>query len=794
MGGCYTRMVTTLLRFMYHENAFITYYNSNGDNVKISAKPGFGISGAHPMRGTSVRVSAINTTIKHLLPLLCLAAGVDAAAAIRVNQIGFLPQADKLAIVTDAATSFEVVAADSGKSVFQGKLGAPALWKPSAETVRLADFSKLTAPGEYRIKLGGGALSDRFVIRADAYRALNAASLKAFYLNRAGIPLEAKYAGVYARAAGHTDDKVLVHASAASRQRPEGSIIASAKGWYDAGDYNEYIVNSGISTYTLLAAFEHFPNYFNKQNLNIPESGTGLPDILSEALWNLDWMLTMQDPNDGGVYHKLTNKSFDGMVMPDQARAPRYVVQKSTSAALDFAATMATASRVFRAYEQQRPGLSARMMAAAEAAWKWAEANPEVRFKNPADIHTGEYGDQHLDDEFAWAAAELYIGTGNDSYYRAMKPEKSAATTPAWSDVGGLAWMSLAHHRARLTPLADRKLIDSRIDGLAAKLAAAWKNSAYRVAMQEQDFVWGSSAVVLNQAMMLLQGYRLNGKADYLNAAQSGLDYVLGRNATAYSFVTGFGARPALHPHHRPSEADKVDAPVPGFLVGGPHAGQQDQKDCPAPYPSKLPATSYIDHVCSYASNEVAINWNAPLVYVSAALDQLTPKNTTPTAGASMEPKVDLATLARQEQLLQFDSFTNDTALELGLKVIELARAAGKSVSVNVTRDGTMLFYHGMAGTSADNANWIRRKSNLVNRTGHSSFYTHTEVKNSGGDFEALPDLDMRDYAAHGGAFPLLLKGSGRIGTITVSGLPGADDHAMAVAALKSCLKITAAL
>jgi endoglucanase len=771
----------------YHNN------NPNGDNVKIPAPQPSDSVGAHPTRMTATRVSAIK---KALFPLLCLAASVDAAAAIRVNQLGFPPQAEKLAVVTDsAATSFEVVAADSGKTVFSSKLGAPAVWKASAETARLADFSALTAPGEYRIKVDGAALSDRFVIRADVYRNLNVASIKAYYMNRAGIPLLAQYAGVYARPAGHMDDKALVHASAASKQRPEGTVITSAKGWYDAGDYNEYVVNSGISTYTLLAAFEHFPEYFSKQNLNIPESGNGLPDILNETLWNLDWMLTMQDPNDGGVYHKLTNKTFDGMVMPDQAtRAPRYVVQKSTAAALDFAATMATASRVFKAYEQQRPGLSARMMTAAEAAWKWAEAHPDARFKNPSDVRTGEYGDQHLGDEFAWAAAELYISTGKDSYYRAIKPEQAPATTPAWSDVSGLAWMSLAHHRARLTPLADQKLIASRIDGLAASLAMGWKTSAYRVPMQEADFVWGSSAVILNQSMMLLQGYRLNGKADYLNAAQSGLDYVLGRNATAYSFVTGFGARPALHPHHRPSEADKVQAPVPGFLVGGPQAGQQDQKDCPVPYPAKLPATSYLDHACSYASNEVAINWNAPLVYVSAALDQLTPKKTATTAGASMEPKVDLAKLARQEQLLQFDSFTNDTALELGMRVVELARAAGKSVSVNITRDGTMLFYHGMQGTNADNANWIRRKSNLVNRTGHSSFYTHTEVKNNGGDFEALPDLDMRDYAAHGGSFPLVLKSGGRIGTLTVSGLPGADDHAMAVAALKSYLKINADL
>ena len=143
--------------------------------------------------------------------------------------------------------------------------------------------------------------------------------------------------------------------------------------------------------------------------------------------------------------------------------------------------------------------------------------------------------------------------------------------------------------------------------------------------MQSGDFIWGSNSVVLNQSMMLLQGYRLNGKAAYLQAAQSGLDYVLGRNAVGTSFVTGFGARSAQHPHHRPSVADGVVAPVPGFLVGGPQPGQQDKGDCRSSYPSAVPAKSWLDDGCSYASNEIAINWNAPLVYVTAALQALTP-------------------------------------------------------------------------------------------------------------------------------------------------------------------------
>ena len=549
------------------------------------------------------------------------------AVRIKVNQVGFLPGSAKWAVIPNvAATSFHLVKAGTDTEVFRGVMSAPATWEPAQESVRLADFSALSTPGTYRIRVDGLADSYSFTIAADAYAALNAASIKAFYYNRSGTALLSEHAGMYARAAGHPDTRVLVHDSAASPARPAGTVIPSPKGWYDAGDYNKYIVNSGISTYTLLAAYEHFPAFFQKQTLNLPESGNAIPDLLNEALWNLDWMLTMQDPSDGGVYHKLTNKSFDGFVMPDRATSPRYVVQKTTAAALDFAAVMATASRVFRAFEPQRPGLSPRMLAAAESAWQWARAHPSAVYRQPDDIHTGDYSDSNLSDEFAWAAAELYISTGNDAYYAAMNPAQVPNAVPSWIGVNGLAWVSLAHHRHHLTAVADQRLIAERITTLAAGLEAAWQSSAYRVSMRLNDFNWGSNGAALNQAIMLIQGYRLNGTRSQLDAAQALLDYALGRNAIDTSMVTGFGERPTLHPHHRVSEADGIAAPIPGLLAGGPNPGQPDANKCPAAYPSSVPAKSYLDHVCSYASNEVAINWNAPLVYVSAALQVLTGK------------------------------------------------------------------------------------------------------------------------------------------------------------------------
>lgn len=542
--------------------------------------------------------------------------------SIKLNQLGFLANARKLAVVPDVtATRFSVVEVTTGTEVFTGSLGGAATWEPADERVRLADFSELTTSGEYRIRVAGLADSHPFLIADDVYEALGAAAIKAFYFNRAGTSLAPAHAGIYARAAGHPDNQVQVHASAASPQRPEGTVIQSPKGWYDAGDYNKYIVNSGISTYTLLAAYEHFPDFYRELALNIPESDSTTPDLLEEILWNLEWMLTMQDPHDGGVYHKLTDKEFDGVVMPHQAGTQRYVVQKGTSATLNFAAVMAAASRVYAPYDAK---LAAQMLTAAEAAWGWAQANPDVRYTQPADIKTGAYGDANLADEHAWAAAELYITTRKDRYYTALNPADADIGIPSWSNVSGLTWVSLAHHRSDLTGIADKALIARRITSLADKLLADWDASAYAVSMRQENFVWGSNSVALNQAMMLLQGYQLNGNRDYLGAAQSLLDYILGRNPTGFSFVTGFGVKTPQHIHHRPSEADGIPAPIPGFLAGGPQAGQQDAAECPVSYPSSLPAKSYLDHWCSYASNEIAINWNAPLVYVSGALQVLT--------------------------------------------------------------------------------------------------------------------------------------------------------------------------
>lgn len=551
-------------------------------------------------------------------------------AAIHLNQVGFYPQAAKVAVVAGAGgQSFYLARPGSSAAVFAGTLGPARADALSQQTVRVADFSACRDTGTFVLAVPGVGASAPFRIAPRAHRALAAAALKGFYYQRASVALPPAYAGPWSRPAGHPDTRVLVHPSAAGPGRPAGTVLAAPGGWYDAGDYNKYVVNSGITLGTLLALYEDFPAYCGQLNEQIPESTNALPDVLDEALDNLRWLLTMQDPADGGVYHKLTNASFDGMVMPSACTTPRYVVQKSTAAALDFAAVLAQASRVLRSFKGPLPGLADSCQHAATRAWEWARLHPAVYYDQAAlnrqfqpAISTGEYGDHDLRDEWQWAATELYVATGQASYYQAAPlPAGPAAPLPSWGQVRTLAHYTLLRHPAALAALGQptARSVRQQVLALADSLLAGAAASPYGTAMGHRaaDYTWGSSSVAANQGIALVQAYRLTGQPRYWQAALANLDYLLGRNATGYCFVTGAGTRSPLHPHHRLSEADGVAVPVPGLLVGGPNPGRQDK----CAYPSALAPLAYSDAVCSYASNEVAINWQAPLVYLAAALE-----------------------------------------------------------------------------------------------------------------------------------------------------------------------------
>ncbi len=557
----------------------------------------------------------------------------EAANRIRLNQIGFYPDAPKIAVITeDNDSEFLIKSATSGEIVFKSKLSAPHKSEFSPKVTRFADFSAVTKPGIYKLNLPGQGDSYSFEIKPKIFCNLTKALIKGFYFQRMSTPLLIAYAGKWSRAAGHPDNKVIVHPAAASPNRPAGTIISCPRGWYDAGDYNKYIVNSGITMGTLLSLYEDFPACFDTLKINIPESGNGAPDLLNEIVWNLRWMLTMEDPSDGGVYNKVTNANFDGFVMPSVATTPRYVVPKGTAATLDFAAVMAQAGRIFSNFKKVFPGLSDSCMKSADKAWKWAVKNPQMAYDQnlmnkefKPVINTGGYGDSDFSDEFIWAAAELYISTGNESYYTAypMFPD-TLMPLPSWNNVRLLGYYTLIRFEKKLTNSAKKDFyaLKERILRTADKMTEGVTGRAYMtiIGKSAKDFIWGSNSVATNQGILLIQAYKLSKDRKYLDYALTNLDYILGRNATGYSFVTGYGHKTPMFPHHRLSEADGIADPVPGLIVGGPNPGQQD--GCKT-YPSNIPDESYTDSVCSYASNEITINWNAPAAYLAGALEAL---------------------------------------------------------------------------------------------------------------------------------------------------------------------------
>ncbi|MBV6640293.1 MAG: glycoside hydrolase family 9 protein [Cyclobacteriaceae bacterium] len=543
---------------------------------------------------------------------------------IRINQIGFLTSGHKQAVVVSPTTNVFEIKDDSKEVVYKGYLLPTKYWDKSGEEVAIADFSGFKKAGKYVLVIGGTE-SKPFKIDENPFHGLIKSASKSFYFHRASTALEEEYSGVFKRAYAHPDTAVIIHSSGASNLRPSGYTLPTPYGWYDAGDYNKYVVNSGISTYTLLMSYLHNTELFDTLKLNIPESSNTLPDILDEALWNIRWMESMQDPDDGGVYHKTTTASFEKFVDPSEATAQRYVVAKGTGATLNFAAVMAKAGSIFKEIDSE---LSSRLIYKAEKAWHWANEHPQVIYRNPSQvsqdspaIKTGEYGDREFRDEFLWASVELYLATEDQNYLNRIDLNQIEFRVPNWNSVETLGLISLSTEGAKIPELL-RKSASDKLMSLSESLIETWREAPYKVTLN--DFRWGSNSVVLNQGMVLINAYKSFGNTEFFEAALSGLDYVLGRNAVGYCFVTGMGHRSPASPHHRISASDGIDEPIPGMLVGGPNPHNVEQDCGKDRYGDTLfPAKCYIDEVCSFSTNEVAINWNAPLVYMSSSLQTI---------------------------------------------------------------------------------------------------------------------------------------------------------------------------
>ena len=592
---------------------------------------------------------------------------------IRINQVGFAPLQEMTATIivdslnTPPCTSY-IVNRTSLDTVWRGLASETMVNPVSGKPCQIVDFSALEEEGEYDLIIPSLSEAAHFIIRQRPYRALTRSALRAFYYQRASMPIEEPYAEGFARPAGHPDDHVIVHASAATDERPEGTVISSPGGWYDAGDYNKYIVNSGYTMGVWLMAYEFNKAYFDTLNLNIPSpihpfthspihpfthsslhpfthsslhpftpSSIQCPDMLSEAMYNIRWMMSMQDL-DGGVYHKLTTPNFEKFIRPDQCKKPRYVVLKTTAATLDFAATMAMAARVYAPFD---PDFCAAAKEAAIRAYAWAKEHPSIYYDQPKmnaqfkpEITTGAYDDFDVHDEFYWAAIELAILTGEKAYKEdatnhaiAIAEANGQYTPSVWGNVTELGYLDLLMHYDEISnhqlPITNYQL--PLLEYLQPYLDKV-EYSVFRCPYgnEESDFFWGcNSEGCCWRGIECLYAYRWTGDKKYLVNAERCLNYILGQNATGYCYVTGFGTKPTSHPHHRLSYSHPKGT-HPGFLAGGPNRERQDAATDGVKYPENVPADeSYLDEQPSYASNEVTINWNVTLFALTAGIDAL---------------------------------------------------------------------------------------------------------------------------------------------------------------------------
>jgi endoglucanase len=532
--------------------------------------------------------------------------------SIRMNQLGFYPEAVKEFVVADQeATSFQLIDL-MGKVHFKGNLEEKGSWEASGEKVRLGDFTAFKTPGQYRIYISPDMVSAPFEIGEEVHLTALNASIKSFYFQRASMAIEEQYGGIYKRGAGHPDMNCPYHPSTGVTS---GSLD-SPGGWYDAGDYGKYIVNAAISVSQMLNLVELYPDAVQDGQLNIPESGNGISDLLDEIRVELDWMATMQH-TDGGVFHKLTAKNFGGFIMPDEYDLERYIIGKGTAATLNFAASMAQASRIFATVD---PDFSSVALKAAERAWEWALENPDVPYRNPRDVSTGEYGDDQFSDDFYWAASELYVTTQDQIYLETLMNNQEPyihQITNSWKFfIRNMGFHSLLANRGKLDPAFSEVLVKKHL-ALSDEILQKMESIPYHISLDH--FEWGSNSDVLNQAMILCYAHLITGDQKYLSGAVRNMDYIFGKNATGYCFLTGFGTKQVMNPHHRPSGADGIEAPVPGFILGGPNDDRQDRQY--VEYDSDKPAKAFKDEQSSYASNEVCLNWNAPAVFVLGYLE-----------------------------------------------------------------------------------------------------------------------------------------------------------------------------
>jgi endoglucanase len=567
-----------------------------------------------------------------LVPVLAPAQGVGAstgfagAAPVAVkplfNQLGFMPSWSKQVFLASGERdnrprSVSLLQAGSTAVLREISAGTAQQDSDSGDWLRMLDLGAQLGPGSYVIRAQGEELT-QFEVNDGVYRSLQRALLRAFYLQRCGPALDDYETGL-AHAACHSDDATLAHDDEIN---PKGHPMATTGGWHDAGDYGKYVATTAVAIGRILAAYERSPAQFASDATGIPESHNQVPDLLDEMRVGLDWMLSMQRA-DGAVYRKVGGTQWPKQLAPDDDRQARLVYGVSSPETAKAAAAWAQAARIYLHID---PAQSALYLAAAYRSWRWL-----VTLKQPQridiqagdDSGSGPYRSNDIDSEASlqydwddrlWAATELYLSTGKDEFLQVLRDllPHAPLNLYEWKDPSALAMSYLLWHPG----LHDQTALANAVRPLFLQRAKAlnvrMKLSGWRIA--NQNFVWGSNKMTVEEGIMLCRAYEIGGNPDYLAAARDQLHYVLGRNHFGKSFVSGIGSDAVREPSHLWFQARRQ--PIPGLFVGGPNKNEQSQIA-----PRDLGLLSWADDTRSYATNEFAIDYNASLLGLLAELD-----------------------------------------------------------------------------------------------------------------------------------------------------------------------------
>lgn len=517
---------------------------------------------------------------------------------IVTNQLGYKTNAVKTAVFDGASneSTFDVVNADTGKTVYTGNLTEESYCSFSGEYNRTGDFSEVTQPGKYYITCGDLDNSYTFEIADDIYSSALGDSVRMLYLQRCGTAVE-----------DDTFGHKVCHNSLATIYRTEEKIDVSG-GWHDAGDYGRYVVTGAKTVADLLYAYQTAPQMFS-DSIGIPESGNGIPDILDEARYEIEWMLKMQS-SSGGVYHKVSCAAFPGYVMPEEETDELIVTPVSTTATADFCGVMALAYEFYKDIDSE---FAEKCLAAGEKAWQFLEENPNLIFQNPSDISTGEYGDSSDRDERYWAATQMWRATGEEKYLTAVESigVKTGMDSANLGDYGNIAIITMQGIDKDSSVYTKAK--NSILQSANTYVSDSANNPFGLSVTQHYKGGWGSNMKACNQGVLLGYAYQLTGEQKYLDAANADLNYLFGCNSLGICYFTGYGTVSPEHPHHRPSIASKQA--MPGMLVGGVHPYLEDS--AAQAYCSGQPTGKcYVDNQESYSTNEITIYWNSPLTYL----------------------------------------------------------------------------------------------------------------------------------------------------------------------------------